>query len=86
MLNDSNSRQGYACAILLRCLQGTSRGVFIGSQGRSSSESWAGGGAAEGPAGQVLGVNRSRCFRFFLVAIWRDIPTEDLTRLAAKWG
>jgi hypothetical protein len=24
--------------------------------------------------------------RFFLAAIWRDIPAKDLTRLAAKWG
>jgi hypothetical protein len=37
-------------------------------------------------AGQVLGANQPRCLGFLLVAIWRDIPTEDLTRLATNWG
>jgi hypothetical protein len=66
--------------ILLKCgvcLQGTSRVVFIGSQGQSCGESCAGGGAIEGPAdldmwpiGWVLGVNQPRCLGFFLAAIW----------------
>jgi hypothetical protein len=68
-------------------------GLFIGSQGWSCGESSAGGCAAQGPASrhvwptdQVLVVNWPCCLRFFLAAIWRDIPMEDLTRLAAKWA
>jgi hypothetical protein len=75
--------------ILLRCgvcLQGTSKGLFIGFQGRSCGECCAIGSATEGltgphvwPAGRVMGVNRPPCLRFFLTAIWRDIPTKDMT-------
>jgi hypothetical protein len=32
-----------------------------------------------------LGVNQPHCLKFFLAAIWRDIPIEDLNRLVAKW-
>jgi hypothetical protein len=70
-----------------------SRAVFIGSQGRMCGENWARGGAVDGPADrhvwladQVIGANQPRCLGFFLASIWRGIPTEDLTQLAAKWG
>jgi hypothetical protein len=65
--------------ILLRCgvyLHGKSRGVFIGSQGRSCGKNWARGGATEGSAGhhmwlasQVLGANRPLCLGFFITPI-----------------
>jgi hypothetical protein len=83
--------------ILLRCgvcLQGMSKRVFIGSQGRSSGKKlscwrcYKGASRSTCVVGWLgLGVNRARYLRFFfLSAIWRLIPTVDLTRLPAKWG